>query len=500
MQPITPAVRYGDDGMMRLSHDISRLRQGSLLVVGDVMLDAFVYGNVARISPEAPIPILSVLEEMNAPGGAANVALNAAALGARAVVVGLVGDDSPGRELHALIGSARYPAVADFVVDAERPTTVKTRYVGNKQQILRSDRESTAPPRRAVEDNILARVAARLPAAQIVAISDYAKGVLTDRALTEIIATCRKAGVPVVIDPKRAHWEIYRGAAALKPNLRELAIATGIDCDCDERIDRAAMTVAAELGVQVLLTRSQNGMSLYRAGCAPAHARASTHEVFDVSGAGDTALAAFASALAADLSAVEAMQIANVAAGVAVTKLGTAIVTANELASACAAGEAACPVERIATRERAAAICHHWKARGLRVGFTNGCFDLVHAGHVSMLAKAASRCDRLVVALNSDASVRRLKGDSRPVQTEQSRTQVMSAMEAASLVTVFDEDTPFELIKLLKPDVLFKGADYTEEQTVGGDLVRQWGGEVVLIDLVDGFSTSRAIRRAKGLE
>jgi D-beta-D-heptose 7-phosphate kinase/D-beta-D-heptose 1-phosphate adenosyltransferase len=463
------------------------------------MLDNFVYGDVVRISPEAPIPILSVREELSMAGGAANVALNAAALGARTAVIGVTGNDDAGRQLDELIGSAPYAAVADLVVDAGRPTTVKTRYVGNKQQIMRSDRESTAVAQQAVEDELIARFRVRLPTTQIVAISDYAKGALTDRVLTEVIAACQRAGVPVVVDPKRPRWDIYRGATVIKPNLQELARVTGIDCTRAETIDKAASTIVAELNVQVLLTRSQDGMSLYRAGHAPVHVQAAGHEVFDVSGAGDTALAAFSSALAAGMSTVEAIHLANLASGIAVTKLGTAIVTSDELKRACADDEVARPFQRIVTPERAATICRQWKAQGLRVGFTNGCFDLVHSGHVSMLAKAASRCDRLVVALNSDASVYRLKGEGRPVQTEQSRTQVIAAMEAASLVTTFEEDTPLELIKLLEPDTLFKGADYTEEQVVGGDVVKLWGGEVVLIKLVEGFSTTGALRRARGL-
>jgi D-beta-D-heptose 7-phosphate kinase/D-beta-D-heptose 1-phosphate adenosyltransferase len=486
--------------MGTLSNQIARLREGSVLVIGDVMLDTFVYGDVVRVSPEAPIPVLSVRDEVSMPGGAANVALNAAAIGVSATVIGLVGNDDAGRRLFELIGSAPYPAIADLVVDVGRPTTVKTRYVGNKQQILRSDRETTMAPSRAVEDQLIARVKARLPQAQIVAISDYAKGVLSDRLLTDIISSCQHDGVPVVIDPKRARWEIYRGAAVIKPNLRELAQATGLDYSDDESIAHAAQKMVAELNVQLLLTRSENGMSLYRAGYSPVHAQAATHEVFDVSGAGDTALAAFSSALAGGLDTVEAMRIANVASGVAVTKHGTAIVTAEELASVCANGAVNHPDDRIVTIDRAASICRQWKAHGLRVGFTNGCFDIVHSGHVAMLAQAASRCDRLIVALNSDNSVRRLKGEGRPVQPADSRAQVIAALEAASLVTTFDEDTPLELIKRLKPDLLFKGADYTKEQVVGGDLVGLWGGEVVLLKLVDGFSTTRAIRRARGLE
>lgn len=479
--------------------DVERLRSGSVLVVGDVMLDTFVYGQVSRISPEAPIPIVSVANERKMAGGAANVALNVAALGAHVAVVGLTGDDEAGRALQQLLSAEQHAVTANLVVDVQRPTSLKTRYVGNNQQILRVDRESTAPAVGAIEGALIRAFKAHLAAAQVVAISDYGKGVLTDRVLTEVIGLCRDASIPIVVDPKRARWEAYRGSTVIKPNLQELARATGIDCHRGADVDRAAAQIVDSLGAAILLTRSQDGMSLYEPGRKPVHARAAAHEVFDVSGAGDTALAAFAVSLASHHSQSDAMQIANVAAGVAVTKLGTAVVSADELARAWTGDLFANPTGRVMSPAAAAAVCHDWRARGLRIGFTNGCFDILHAGHVSMLTKAASQCDRLVVALNSDASVRRLKGSDRPVQDEASRAHVLAALQAASLVTVFEEDTPLELIKLLKPDMLFKGADYSVSQVIGGDLVRSWGGEVVLVELVPGRSTTSAIRRARGL-
>jgi D-beta-D-heptose 7-phosphate kinase/D-beta-D-heptose 1-phosphate adenosyltransferase len=480
--------------------DIERLQKASVLVVGDVMLDIFVYGSVTRISAEAPIPILTVKEEVKMPGGAANVALNVSALGARVAVIGVIGADRAGEDLSELICSISYPVTADFVVDPDRCTTSKTRYIGNKQQILRSDRETTASAGPEIEDELLARIYGRIRDAHVVALSDYGKGVLTDRVLTEILRMCRRTGIPAIIDPKRSNWEIYRGASVIKPNLQELVRATGLDCTNEKIIEQAADKIIADLNVEILLTRSQDGMSLFRAGHRPEHTLASGYEVYDVSGAGDTALATFSSAIGAGSDMVTAMRIANVAAGIVVTKLGTAVVTFDELARACLDGEPHLPVEKVVSREVAAAICRNWKAQGLHVGFTNGCFDLVHAGHVSLLAKAASRCDRLVIALNSDASVRRLKGQGRPIQNESSRAQVTAALHAASLVTIFDEETPYELIELLKPDILFKGADYSEDEVIGGELVKLWGGKVELIELVEGLSTTKAIKRAKGAE
>lgn len=432
------------------------------------MLDTFVYGQVRRISPEAPIPIVSVVDERSMAGGAANVALNIASLGGKVVVVGVIGDDDAGRKLQTLFTEGQYGASADFIVDPARQTSLKTRYVGNKQQILRVDRESTTPVTGAVEDALIRSIGAQLAYAQVVAISDYGKGVLTDHVLAEVIGLCRIAGIPTIVDPKRARWDAYRGVTIIKPNLQELARATGLDCGLATDVDRAAAQVVGSLGAALLLTRSHEGMSLYEPGQEPVHARASSHEVFDVSGAGDTALAAFAVSLATHHSLADSMRIANVAAGVAVTKLGTAVVTADELARAWTGELFVVPTGRVMSRTAAAAVCKNWRARGLRIGFTNGCFDILHAGHVSMLTKAASRCDRLVVALNSDASVRRLKGPDRPVQDEASRAHVVAALQAASLVTIFEEDTPLELIEMLKPDMLFKGADYSESEVVGG--------------------------------
>jgi D-beta-D-heptose 7-phosphate kinase/D-beta-D-heptose 1-phosphate adenosyltransferase len=486
--------------MKHFAMDITKLQSASVLVIGDVMLDTFIYGDVKRISPEAPIPILSVREEKSMAGGAANVALNVTALGARSAVIGIVGDDDAGRLLHRLLNSADGRILADLAVDAARPTTVKSRYIGHNQQILRADRERAESASAEIESALIAKVRKRLWASDAVAISDYGKGVLTDRVLAEIMRLAGSLGRTVIVDPKRACWDAYKGASVIKPNLQELLRATGRDPHKPEEAGRAAEEVLARLGSTVLLTKSKDGMSLYRKDREPVHARAAAHEVFDVSGAGDTTLAAFAAAVAAGIEADAAMHMANLAAGIAVTKLGTAVVTAEELTMACASNDFSLgSPPRILDAKSAAGVVERWRARGLRVGFTNGCFDILHAGHVMMLSKAAEACDRLVVALNSDASVRRLKGAGRPVQTESSRTQVMAALEAASLVTVFDEDTPIELIKLFRPDVLFKGADYRENEVVGGDLVKSWGGKVELIEHTPGLSTTNVIGRARSM-
>lgn len=480
----------GDTG---LGLDISAFTRGCVLVIGDVMIDAFVYGGVHRVSPEAPIPVVRVTSEREMPGGAANVASNIAALGGKAIIVGVIGDDEAGRRLQALI-QATTNIVESLVVDGARPTTLKTRYIGNKQQVLRVDRECSLEISCETVREIITLFENNLDKADVVALSDYMKGVITDDMARFVIEKCREEGKAVIVDPKRENWDVFRGATLIKPNLQELARASRQPCKTDAEVNYAAEKMAEEFGVAVLLTRSDKGMSLYRAGVDPIHVRANAREVFDVSGAGDTAFATLAISIASNCCLDNAMKMSNIAAGVAVSKRGTATVNAGELLRAWA--EEAKNSERIVSWREASDITKAWRALGYRVGFTNGCFDILHAGHVSLLAKAAARCDKLVVGINSDNSVRRIKGSSRPVQEETSRLKVMAALTSISLVTVFEEDSPLQLIDALKPDILFKGADYKEQDVVGRDLISSWGGKVEIIDLEEGFSTTAAIKRA----
>jgi D-beta-D-heptose 7-phosphate kinase / D-beta-D-heptose 1-phosphate adenosyltransferase len=328
-----------------------------------------------------------------------------------------------------------------------------------------------------------------------VAVSDYSKGVLTDRLLAKLMLLCAEAKRPVIVDPKRAAFDAYRGAAFIKPNSRELTQATNIESASDEGAELAAGEVISRYGIDVLLTRSERGMSLFRHGNPPVHARTTAREVFDVSGAGDTALAVFSTHLARGDDPVEAMHYANTAAGIVITKLGTAVVTASELKAVKSSEILAGITDRIVTAERAITIARLWKDLGLQVGFTNGCFDLLHSGHVSLFKKISSACDRLVVGVNTDASVRRIKGPPRPVQDQTSRAQVIASLQGVDLVVLFDEDTPNGLIRSLRPDVLAKGADYREDQVIGADLVKSYGGRVLLVDLVDNVSTTKTINR-----
>jgi D-beta-D-heptose 7-phosphate kinase / D-beta-D-heptose 1-phosphate adenosyltransferase len=467
-----------------------------VVVIGDVALDQYVYGDVARISPEAPVPVLRVHSKRTSPGCAANVAANVASLGGYATVIGVVGSDTEAGQLNASVQENGAPVRLMLVADSSRPTTVKTRFVASGQQIVRADHEELRPITPKVEDYLLEAYSSALRTCEAVIVSDYNKGVLTNRVLSFVIQRAAAADKPVLVDPKRHQLADYKGATILKPNRGELRAATGRACETDDEARQAAEVVIAATGAMVLLTRSEQGMSLFRANAEPVHQRTNAREVFDVSGAGDTVSAVMGLAMAAKLDIVEAMRLANAAAGVVVSKRGTATVTVSELSQALAYSQRGFE-SRIVVRDAALRQCETWRQQGLKVGLTNGCFDLIHPGHISLLRQAKAACDRLVVALNTDNSVNRLKGPGRPLQGEDARAYVMAAIEDVDLVTLFDEDTPLDLIAFLKPDVLIKGADYSESKIVGADLVRSWGGSIVLADLVPEQSTTRLARRSR---
>jgi D-beta-D-heptose 7-phosphate kinase/D-beta-D-heptose 1-phosphate adenosyltransferase len=470
--------------------------QARVLILGDVMLDRFVYGRVERMSPEAPIPVLSIQRETAMPGGAGNVARNVASLGGTAVLVGLAGDDRAGADLRRLLGEV--PGVtAALVPAAGRPTSEKVRYVADRQQLLRADHEDAAPAEGDAATALLQAFRQHLAGADAVVLSDYAKGVLSDAVLGEAIALARAAGKPVIADPKHRDLSRYDGVTLVTPNRGEAALATGLRAEDDAGTAGAAAAIlaAAPAIAAVLVTRGARGMTLAARDAAPVHIRTAAREVFDVSGAGDTVVATLALALAAGSALELAARLANAAASIAVGKTGTATVRQDELAATLQEERVHSTERKVVTLEQAADIVARWRARGERIGFTNGCFDLIHPGHVSLLGQARAACDRLVVGLNTDASIRRLKGPDRPVQDEVARAIVMASLAVVDLVVLFAEDTPLELIRTLRPDVLVKGADYTIDKVVGADLVQSWGGEVLLADLKPGQSTTRTIAR-----
>lgn len=480
-----------------LAQAVARLSGCRVLCIGDIMLDRFVYGAVRRISPEGPIPILHEDRRRAMLGGAGNVAANLVALGAACKLIAVRGDDEDGAELAGMVADLAR-ADAQIITVPGRPTTRKTRFIAAGQQILRVDREVAAPIPDAITARLIGLVEAAAPRVSAIILSDYGKGVVGPELLRAAIGAGKRHGIPVVVDPKGRDFGRYAGAAAITPNRAELAAATGRPVASDDDAAAAAGAVMQEHGfAMVLATRSDQGMTLVE-GETTTHYRAEAREVFDVSGAGDTVVATFTAALAAGEPAATAAALANSAAGLVVGKLGTATVAADDLAQALSNSAMRATEAKVKTLSQALRQVAAWRADGLTIGFTNGCFDLLHPGHISLIHQARRACDRLIVGLNSDASVARLKGAGRPVQPEAARALVLGALAAVDLVIVFAEDTPLVLIDALKPDVLVKGADYRIDQVVGGDMVAAYGGRVLLAELEPGFSTTRTISRIAG--
>lgn len=477
-----------------LAATVDRLAGAPVVCVGDVMLDRFIYGDVERVSPEAPIPVLRITREISMLGGAGNVVRNLTAVGAASRHVTITGDDPAGDQVTALLAEER--SLGRVLRIDGRRTTIKTRYVCGGQQLLRADREDPAPIDSATVLRVRDAVAEQLGDAGALILSDYGKGLLTPDLIRRLILLGREAGVPVIVDPKGRDYTVYRHATLLTPNRHELAQATGLATGSDIEVAAAARRVLGETeAAMVLATRGPDGMTLVPADGAPVHFPAEAREVFDVSGAGDTVIAVLAAALAGGLDPVTAVRLANVAGGIVVGKVGTAVVHGADLTNALHRSDLDQGNAKVLTLEQAVDQVHVWRQRNLKVGFTNGCFDLLHPGHVSLLSQARAACDRLIVGLNSDASVQRLKGPARPVQTEMARATVLASLADVDRVVIFAEDTPRRLIQALVPDVLVKGADYTVETVVGADIVQAHGGRVVLANLEAGHSTTATVAR-----
>ena len=469
-------------------------RQLRLLVVGDLILDEYLWGKAERISPEAPVQVVDVSREELRLGGAGNVANNLLALGCRVAVASVVGEDDNGLLLRRLL-AGNGVEVTGIVSDPGRQTSRKSRVVAAHQQIVRIDRESRHPVSPETEARLIAYLREQAPAYQVILVSDYLKGVLTAGVLEALLALRREHGIPVVVDPKGSDYARYRGATLLTPNRREAEVATGIRISGEEGLSEAATRLMTLAGLEALLvTRSEEGMSLFRPGTEPLHIPTVAREVFDVTGAGDTVLAVLGLALAGGFGLAEAALLANVAAGIAVSKLGTSTVSPEEVVAEVGRGHRDSEA-KLKNRDVLAALVARERERGRKVVFTNGCFDLLHAGHVKYLQKARSLGDLLVLGLNSDASVRRLKGESRPLIAEEERAHLLAALDCIDYVVIFDEETPLELIKALRPDILVKGGDYTREGVVGHEVVESYGGRVELVAFVDGKSTTGIIEK-----
>ena len=487
MEPTPPA---------ELADAARALRKASVLVVGDAMLDRYVYGAVRRVSPEAPVAVLAVEREVAMPGGAGNVVRNLTALGAAVAFVSVVGDDAAGSEITGLIGGQ--PGVEPWLlVQGGRVTTTKTRFLAAGQHLLRADHEVVQPIHPRLAERMVRIASDAVAATAVTVLSDYGKGVLAGDVPARLIAVARGAGRRVVVDPKGRDYARYAGADVITPNRAELGEATGMEVDTEEAIVAAARSLRATHGFgAVLVTRSEDGMTLLHGADEVRHFPAEAAEVHDVSGAGDTVVGVLAAGLAAGLALPIATRLANIAAGIVVGKVGTAIAREEEILAALSAERGA--LRKVCSRAAAIEQVERWRRRGWRVGFTNGCFDLLHPGHVHLLEQARSWCDRLVVGLNSDASVKRLKGAARPIQPEAACAAVLASLASVDLVTVFDEDTPLALLRLLRPEVLVKGADYRVDQVVGHELVEAYGGQVKLASLLPGNSTTATVARLRG--
>ena len=479
-----------------LQHLLGAVPGRRVACIGDLMVDRFVYGAVTRLSPEAPIPVLARSRELVMLGGAGNVARNVAALGGSVALVGLVGGDAEGHEALRLVG-AEQPAIEGYLVtDASRPTTLKTRFVAGGQQLLRVDLEESRPVEGEVEQRLIRTLKDAAQGAGVILLSDYGKGVVTDAVIAAAREVAADTGAKLIVDSKARSFARYGEIDLVKPNAAELAYATDLPTETDEELEAAIARVLTLWSAKgVLVTRAAKGVSLGLRGQPVRHFRTTPREVFDASGAGDTALGALGLAMAADADIETAIAFAQLASGVAVGKAGTATVSADDLVDAVLSAHTALVEGKVATILKMADQVSRWRAQGLKIGFTNGCFDILHRGHVAYLAQARTWCDRLIVGVNSDASVRQLKGEGRPVNDLESRALVLAGLRSVDLVTPFDELTPLKLIEAARPDVLIKGADYAEDEVVGGELVRSWGGEIRLAELVDGYSTTAAIAR-----
>jgi D-beta-D-heptose 7-phosphate kinase / D-beta-D-heptose 1-phosphate adenosyltransferase len=467
-----------------------------VLVIGDMMLDRYIWGEVERISPEAPVPIVRALRQNERPGGAANVAMNVVGLGAKATLSGFCGEDAERLCLHQALESAGVKC--DSTVLPGFSTTSKLRILAGKQQILRLDREQTSGYPQPAYAALIEKVEANVPAADVVVLSDYAKGALSETVCERVIETARRQGIPVLVDPKQRSFARYGHANTICPNLAELSAATGISIQDQNGLFAAGQKMVAELGLDCLTaTMGDKGIALLRADSqfvAPAKVR----QVFDVSGAGDTVIATLALAMASRLEMETAIQLANVAAGIVVGKVGTVPVSRDELLTTLTPEIGLHAEEKVLSLDALMVRVSAWRSAGQSIVFTNGCFDVLHIGHVALLEQARREGDRLIVAINSDSSVRTLKGLARPVVGEAERARIMAALGAVDAVIVFADVTPLPLVEALRPDVIVKGGDYSEASVVGSSEVRSWGGRVKIVPTVEGFSTSKLIAKVNG--
>jgi D-beta-D-heptose 7-phosphate kinase / D-beta-D-heptose 1-phosphate adenosyltransferase len=468
-----------------------------VLVVGDIMLDRYIWGDVERISPEAPIPIVRSVRQSESPGGAANVAMNIVRLGGKATLLGFCGSDTNGEAL------GEYLRNSGVTPELERipghPTTTKLRILSGTQQMLRLDTEKTDGYSPAAYCALIEKLKSAVDSADAVVLSDYAKGALTEEVCEAAIRTARDRGIPVLVDPKQSDFRRYRGATTICPNLSELSLVLGMTPKNLDGILASAQRLVSDLDLDCLTaTLGEKGIAVLRKD-SQFVASAVAREVFDVSGAGDTVISTLALAVASGLQMEIAVQLANVSAGIAVRKAGAVPVSSDELMTELMQETEWRAQEKVVSLENLKMLTSVWRSAGQRIVFTNGCFDLLHIGHITLLEEARREGHRLIVAINSDACVRSLKSPPRPIVDERKRARILAALAAVDAVVIFEETTPARLIEELRPDVLVKGGDYREETVIGAKEVSAWGGRVKIVPLVEGSSTSELIARARHL-
>jgi D-beta-D-heptose 7-phosphate kinase/D-beta-D-heptose 1-phosphate adenosyltransferase len=471
---------------------VSRLKSARVLVVGDVMVDHFQYGKVDRISPEAPIPVLKVDRGNTMLGGAGNVVRNLRSLNAKVRFVTVTGSDSAGRDVARMIKKQKIQDKP--LIEDGRTTTTKTRYIAGVQQILRADHETSNSLSPKVEANLIKSVTSAMKACSTIVLSDYGKGALSSSACKKIIRLSAKSKKIIIVDPKGTDFSRYSGADLITPNRQELSEAVGFNIETDTDVVRASKLLIKRYNFgAILTTRSADGMSVVSATGLVNHLAAEAQEVFDVSGAGDTVVATVAATLAIGENLNRAAAVANAAAGIVVGKVGTASVFSSDLLVVLKSRDLVGSEAKVMSLDQIKDHIKQWRQDNLSLGFTNGCFDLLHPGHISTLEQASILCDRLVVGLNSDSSIKALKGDDRPIQSETSRATVLASLSSVDAVITFSDKTPLNLIKLIKPNVLVKGADYKASSVIGANIVKKYGGNVIIVDLKKGHSTSATI-------
>jgi D-beta-D-heptose 7-phosphate kinase / D-beta-D-heptose 1-phosphate adenosyltransferase len=485
---------------MAVNIDLEVFKNARVLVVGDLMLDRYLWGDVRRISPEAPVPVFQVLNQSEVRGGAGNVVSNLIGLGAKVSVIGVRGADESGLRLRALM---RHASIRDFSIEcSERPTTTKIRVVSNGQQLIRLDQEEITPVNAKIVKEVKRLIDGTAKEADVIVLSDYGKGLLQSKGLTyAILKIGRKLGIPVFVDPKGRDWERYRGATCITPNSREIEIFDGSPIESHDQLGSAMRRTISKLDLSwLLVTRGASGMCLMCKDGDPLFISTQARQVFDVSGAGDTVISTLALAVASRIDFPEAARLANLAAGVVVGKVGTQPINLFELKTALRTHDVTLNGffhNKMFTQETALIQVDAWRANKEKIVFTNGCFDLLHPGHIHLLNKAKYLGQRLVVGLNADASVKRLKGPTRPLLNEQGRASILGSLDCVDMVVLFEEDTPANLIALLKPDILVKGADYKVDQVIGREIVESYGGRVQLVEVLEGYSTTHIANKVR---